>query len=88
MNKILKLAHNKRAFHCQLCTDGVSATILYDKPKVQAKDISDEELIKMYRANLFTYELGIDPGYRTWNATVRINIRTGEEVSLIEHKLM
>lgn len=83
VDKMLKLAHNKREFHGQILTDGVAATILYDTPKVQAEEISDEEVIEMYRAKLFTYELGIDPGYRTWNATVRKNIRTGEEVSLI-----
>lgn len=83
VERMLNFVHYTREFRCQICSDGVAATILYDAPKVEAEGKSDEEVIRMYRAKLFAYELGIDPGYRTWNATVRRNILTGEEVSSV-----
>lgn len=83
MQKILEFVHNKKQFHYQIMTDGVSATILYNKPEEQQERITNEDLLQQYRAGLFVYELGIDPGMRTWNATVRRNIQTGEEVIFI-----
>lgn len=82
MEKMLKLRKNKNDFHFQLMSDGVAVSILYDQPKQQSAEISDEDLLQLYRAGVFEYELGIDPGMRTWNATVRRSIRTNEEVIL------
>lgn len=82
MEKILKLRNNKNDFHFQLLSDGVSVSIQYQEPKHKPAEISDEEVLRQYRAGVFKYELGIDPGMRTWNATVRRCIRTKEEVSL------
>lgn len=80
VEKIRKLKHNQQNFHGMICSDGVSATILYERPKEQPTEVSDEEVRRQYRAGVFHYELGIDMGYRTWNATVRRSINTGEEV--------
>lgn len=80
MEKMLKLRNNKNDFHCQLLSDGVSVSILYEEPKHKPPEISDEDLLQQYRAGVFNYELGIDPGMRTWNATVRRSTRTNEEV--------
>lgn len=43
--------------------------------------MDNQELLQRYLAGEFFYELGIDPGERTYNATVRRDTRTGEEVS-------
>lgn len=50
---------------------------MYKRPKEEATPLSDEEIQQMWLA----YELGIDPGMGTWNATVRRNLLTGEEVT-------
>lgn len=33
-------------------------------------------MLRLYETGMFWYELGIDPGIRTWNATVRRSKRT------------
>lgn len=80
LEKINGLVHNKREFNCQIVSDGVSATIVYKKPKATCIELSDEEVLEMYTSGQFPYELGIDPGERTYNATVRRCTITGEEV--------
>lgn len=77
-----KIASNKNEFAGQICSDGVSVSIMYKKPKVQPVEATDDEILKMYATHNFVYELGIDPGMRTWIAVVRRNIRTKEEVIL------
>lgn len=79
MDKINQYVHGKKTCHKQILSDGVSASIVYDKPKQEASEVSDEALIAHY--GNFVYELGIDMGMRTWNATVRRDILTEEEVS-------
>lgn len=85
VEKILELVHYKKEFDCQICSDGVSVSIMYKKPKVQPVEITDQEVIRRYGSDCldrFIFELGVDPGMRTWNAAVRRNILTSEEVIL------
>jgi hypothetical protein len=44
--------------------------------------MDDESVKRRYYGRSVVYEIGIDPGLRTWNATVRRNIRTGKEVCM------
>lgn len=81
LSQIYKMVHGKKTFDFQILSDGVSVTMLYLKQTTAAVPISREEVVMQYDAGLFFYELGIDPGMRTWNATVRRNIKTGEEVN-------
>lgn len=81
MDRIVKMANGKKTFENQILSDGVSATVLYLKPIQAEPEIRNEEIVRKYEAGQFWYELGIDPGMRTWNATVRRNAFTGEEVS-------
>lgn len=46
----------------------------------QTPEQRDEEIRRKYVNGEFDVELGIDPGMRTWNATVRYDLRTGIEV--------
>jgi hypothetical protein len=80
MNKIGKWVNFKKDFNEMICSDGVSVSIMYDKPKVPPPVLSDQELLAEYRAKKFKYELGNDPAERTWNATVRRDLATKEEV--------
>ena len=81
MDKINKLVNGKKQFERQILSDGVSATVLYLRQNRAEQPVPREEILRRYAAGEFTYELGIDPGMRTWNATVRRNCFTGEEVS-------
>lgn len=83
LDKITKMVHGKKTFDFQILSDGVSVTMLFTKPKTPEVPVSKEEVLAQYHAGVFFYELGIDPGMRTWNATVRRNIKTGEEVKTI-----
>lgn len=84
VDQILKLSHIKRDFHCQIVSDGVSATILYDKPKVQPVELSDEQVCEKLESGEITIVAGMDPGDKTYNATVCLDLTTGEEVSLTD----
>lgn len=78
--KIDKMVHSNRRFDNAIVSDGVSVTVCYLKPKEQQMPISDAEVLRSYDGGHFYYILGIDPGERTYNATVRKNIYTNEEV--------
>lgn len=80
MDKINELVKNKKRFVHQIVSDGVSVTVLYDRPIREAVPPDDNEIRRLYEAGAFAYELGMDPGMRTWNATVRYDLNTGEEV--------
>lgn len=80
LNKINSFVSNQKTFKHTILSDGVSCSILFEQPKVEADELSDAELATRYNSGEFTYELGIDPGMNTWNATVRRNILTKEEV--------
>lgn len=81
MEKIKRLVKYKKEFGHSIVTDGVSCSILYEQPERQAAETDDQEVLRRYQAGEFFYELGIDPGMRTWCAAVRRNIRTSEEVT-------
>lgn len=81
IEKITKMVKGKKAFDHQILSDGVSVTVLYLRTIQPQTEKSNEELLRLYEAGSFCYELGIDPGMRTWNATVRKNIHTNAEVS-------
>lgn len=81
LDKIMKMVNGKKTFDHQIVSDGVSATVCYFKPNQPEPVILNDELLRRYDAGEFWYELGIDPGMRTWNATVRRDYFTGEEVS-------
>lgn len=68
-----RIVKGNRQFDHQFLLDSVTATVLHLPEPV----ISKEELIRQYNAGTLWYELGIDPGMRTWNPTVRKNIHTG-----------
>lgn len=55
--------------------------MLYLKPTQPEVAMPKAEVLRQYAAGLFHYLLGIDPGMRTFNATVRKNVFTGEEVN-------
>ena len=81
--KIKRLGKRKKQFHYAIETDGVSVSILYEKKKTGSEAmLSTEEIIRRYHNGEFVYECGIDPGMKTWNATVRRTIATGKEVNL------
>lgn len=84
MNKINSLASNHQTFSHVILSDGVSCSVQFKQPKAgdlgDEDGLTDEEIQRMWLAGEFAYELGIDPGMRTWNAAVRRDWRTGEEV--------
>lgn len=81
MDKINSQVRNKKRFVHQIVSDGVSVTVLYDRPEQAVALIDDEEIRRRHEAGEFDYELGIDPGMRTWNAAVRYCFKTNEEVT-------
>lgn len=83
MRKINRLGKRKKSFHYQILSDGVSVSILYDVKKEEFKPIDMDVIRNKYNKGEFVYELGVDPGMKTWNATTRRTIDTGKEVSRI-----
>jgi hypothetical protein len=77
--KIESILKKKRKFLSRIITDGVSATIIFSIPKREFVQL-DENIRRIYLNGFFIYELGIDPGMKTWNATVRRTIATKKEV--------
>lgn len=82
MEKINRKLKANKEFHYHVLSDGVSASILYKIRQEIPQQIDDECTKNRYDDGFFHYELGIDPGMKTWNATVRRNIDTGKEVSI------
>lgn len=80
-DKITRMVNGKKVFGNSIITDGVAATVLYDRPANPEPPISKAEVLRQLMADSFHYIIGIDPGMRTFNATVRMDLRTGEEVS-------
>lgn len=87
IEKIDSQVNFKKDFAFQLMSDGVSVSVLYERPVGPTAALDDDEIRKMWLAGEFSYELGIDPGMRTWNATVRRDLRNGEEV-IFEKQLL
>ncbi|XP_031636640.1 uncharacterized protein LOC116349379 [Contarinia nasturtii] len=82
VEKVQQLVHFKKYFDFQICSDGVSVSMMYKKPKLPPLEISDAEIMKMYKGNKLKYAIGCDPGMKTWNASVRRDLDTKEEVNL------
>lgn len=77
---IVKMVKNKKMFAHQIVSDGVSVSVIYKRPDQPEPEIPKEEVRRRFELGNFWYLLGIDPGMRTYNATVRRCLRTGEEV--------
>ncbi|XP_055320564.1 uncharacterized protein LOC129577480 isoform X1 [Sitodiplosis mosellana] len=84
MPKIHRLLKSNKRFRPYIASNGQAVSIMYEVPKSHLDRLVDDEIVrKRYRDGVYVYEIGIDPGMRTWNATVRRNIKTGKEVSCI-----
>lgn len=81
MRRIFRLVRGKKNFRYRLLSDGVAASLQFDVEKKEAKPIDLDKVRKEYMEGKFVKELGIDPGMKTWNATVQRDIATGKEVS-------
>lgn len=83
MDKINRLLKTKE-FHFHIVSDGISVSILYKVPKRLIQALSNDDLVKKrYMDGFYVYELGIDPGMKTWLAVVRRYIDTGKEVCIV-----
>jgi len=81
MAKIDRVLKGNKKFHHYVLCDGVSVSILYKVPKATIDELVNNDLVKQqYYDGHFVYELGIDPGMKTWNATVRRHIDSNKEV--------
>lgn len=82
MQKIKKLSRHEFRFH--ILSDGVAVVFQYDKASPACeKDTPIQSIIAEKIDNgEIDYEIGIDPGMRTYMAVVRRDARTGAEVSL------
>lgn len=81
MRKINRLGKRHKTFDCTIMTDSVSVSLMFIKANRPLVETDVEKIKEMYRNEQFVYELGIDPGARTWNATVRRHIATNTEVN-------
>lgn len=81
LRKIHRFVKKKAVFHCAIVTDGVGVSILYERSEGATKQqMTRAEIVRKYLNGEFVFELGVDPGLKTWNATVRKTIATGKEV--------
>lgn len=79
--KIDRILKGNKRFHKHIVSDGVAVSILYEVPARELEPLVNDGIIrKRYQEGFYIYELGIDPGMKTWNATVRRNIHSGKEV--------
>ncbi|XP_031616961.1 uncharacterized protein LOC116336903 [Contarinia nasturtii] len=83
MYKIKKLGKGKE-FEFLALTDNVAVSLVYIEPiKPESIGLSWERIRHMFEVlKCFVYEIGIDPGFRTWNATVRRHIETDTEENI------
>lgn len=79
MDKINAIG-KQRTFDFAIVTDSVDASLCFVKPQSDSVKFTDEQIADMYDNNSFDFVLGMDPGVRTWNATVRKHIQSGVEV--------
>lgn len=81
LDKIRKIGKQHKDFYYQFVSDSVSVSLMYVKKK---RMTDGETQLKMISVDLnkgkIIYELGIDPGMRTYNATVRRTVKTNKEV--------
>lgn len=79
LSKITKIGGN-RTFDFAIVTDSVGVSLCFMKPERASTEPTNEQIKDDYVNKKFTFVLGIDPGVRTWNATVRKHIESGTEV--------
>lgn len=79
MSKIMKICGN-RTFDFAIVTDSVAVSLCFMKPECVPIEPTNEQIKDDYINKKFTFVLGIDPGVRTWNATLRKHIESGTEV--------
>lgn len=81
VDKINRMLKANKTFHYQIVSDGVSASILYTVPQTVLETMQSDGIVKRkYYDGQFVYEIGMDPGMKTWVAVVRRHIDTGKEV--------
>lgn len=73
IDKINQMAKDM-TFDNAIVTDSLDVSLCYDKPQISCPLEFDEQLED------FEFVLGMDPGVRTWNATVRKHIESGVQV--------
>ncbi|XP_031621014.1 uncharacterized protein LOC116339333 [Contarinia nasturtii] len=76
--KISKLGNGKE-FDFAVATDSVAVSLCFVKPERNTPELDNNTIKEKYNNFEFDYVLGIDPGVRTWNATVRKHVRSGNE---------
>lgn len=81
--KIYKLARYKKQFHCQLVTDGVGVSILFNVKKSDL-GVNEAAIREQYANGDISHEFGIDRNARTWLAVMRKNVVTGTEVKNVK----
>lgn len=79
MDEIERIGKGKD-FDCAVVTDSVAVSLCFVKPERPSIEYTDDQIRYMYENKWFTFVLGMDPGVRTWNATVRKHIESGVEV--------
>lgn len=79
LTKIKSMGKQKK-FHYQFLSDSVSVSLVYIKNKSTTDANIEQQISNDFNTNKIIYELGIDPGMKTWNATVRRTISTNKEV--------
>lgn len=80
MDKILQIGKSKKTFDFAIVTDSVAVSLCYLRDVCPSYQNTNEQIKTMYENNQFHFVLGMDPGVRTWNATVRKHILSGVEV--------
>lgn len=84
MEKINRMLKANKEFHYHIVTDGVSMSILYKVSKKVLEQMESDGIVKKkYYEGFYVYEIGIDPGMKTWLAVVRRHIDTGKEVCIV-----
>lgn len=83
MDKIERIG-NGREFDYAIVTDSVDVSLCFVKPESESNDLTNEQIKDMYEKGVFEFVLGMDPGVRTWNATVRRHIQSQVEVRMNE----
>ncbi|XP_031635256.1 uncharacterized protein LOC116348406 [Contarinia nasturtii] len=79
--KISKLGNGKE-FDFAVATDSVAVSLCFVKPERNTPELDNNTIKEKYNNFEFDYVLGIDPGVRTWNATVRKPVRSGNEENI------
>lgn len=82
LEEIDRIVSLNKQFDHQIVSDGISASVQYNFLRSEMQlDLSSVR--NKYCDKKIVYEIGIDPGLHTWNASVRRNIRTKKEVCIL-----